>query len=92
MKTWDMDELIKRHSPRLPCDTPISPVRHTPINPNDITYERLKEAYLSVAMIVAEHGECYLPIFERLDKELQKAEKNQSLLDKAFRIAKGSTP
>lgn len=39
---------------------------------NKVSYKQLKKAYLQAAKIVALHGEKYLPIFERLEKEYKK--------------------
>ena len=54
----------------------------------EITYPDLKAAYVQAAKVVAEYGDTYLPIFERLEKELKEAEKKQSAIDRALKIAK----
>jgi len=54
----------------------------------DVTYTDLKAAYVQAAKVVAEYGDTYLPIFERLEKELKEAEKKQSAIGRALKIAK----
>lgn len=54
----------------------------------DFAYSYLKAAYVQAAKVVAEYGDTYLPIFERLEKELKEAEKKQSSIDRALKIAK----
>ncbi len=54
----------------------------------EITYQHIKDAYIKAAKIVSDYGEVYLPIFERMEKELKAAEKKQSAINRAFEIAK----
>ena len=55
---------------------------------DEITYQDIKDAYIEAAKIVSEYGEVYLPIFERMERELKTAEKKQSAINRAFEIAK----
>lgn len=90
MRNWDINTLIERHSPQLPHGAPISPIRHKPLRRGDISNERLKDAYYTIAKIVSEQGEDYLPIFERLDTELKHYNHKHQMLEKAFGVASGS--
>ena len=51
-----------------------------------VTYDQLVEARNKCAFIISKYGECYLPIFERLENELKAFEKNKALLKKALHI------
>lgn len=58
-----------------------------------ITIEKIEEARDKCAIVVAKYGVRYLPIFERLEFELSKGQKQQLLLKKALRISQEiSTP
>ncbi len=39
------------------------------------------------ALIIAKYGQQYLPLFERLEKEIEAREERQKYLDKALKIA-----
>ena len=47
----------------------------------------LKKAYLQAAKVVAEHGEKYLPIFERMQEEYQIQQKKSALIKRAVSLA-----
>lgn len=50
-------------------------------------HQRLQRAYLVAAEIVAQHGEKYLPIFERLESELRAINAKESAIDRARMVA-----
>ena len=52
------------------------------------TEKHIEAAMVLAARIVALHGEIYLPIFERLDKELTAARAEATLMDRAIEIAR----
>lgn len=52
-----------------------------------VSYDTLKKAYIQAAQIVAVHGEKYLPIFERIEKEYQARTKQLDTLKRALKIA-----
>lgn len=52
-----------------------------------ITEEQLREAYKIAADIVARYGDAYLPVFERLHKEVQKLNVASDLKSIALNIA-----
>ncbi len=58
---------------------------------NKVSYKQLKKAYLQAAKIVALHGEKYLPIFERLEKEYKERKKQVSTLNRAIKLAQSGT-
>jgi len=55
-----------------------------------ITDKELEQAYRQAAVIVAKYGETYLPIFDRLAKEIQKRKTKLDLLEKAIELANSS--
>ncbi|AXG69599.1 hypothetical protein KORDIASMS9_01824 [Kordia sp. SMS9] len=50
------------------------------------TLDQIIDARARCAKAIARYGEQYLPIFERLDNEIAKRVKQQSLLNKAIEI------
>ena len=54
---------------------------------NKTTRERIERALEYMAMCVMEQGEVYLPIFERLEDELAKAQAKDSALERARKLA-----
>ena len=54
---------------------------------NKVPYAKLKKAYIQAANIVSLHGEKYLPIFERLEKEYQERKQRLDALDRAMQIS-----
>lgn len=58
---------------------------------NKVSFKQLKKAYLQAAKIVAHHGEKYLPIFERLEKEYKERKKQINTLNRAIKIAQSDT-
>lgn len=55
---------------------------------NNITISELIKARGICACIIAQYGNKYLPIFERLDNEVSKREQQQKLLQKALTLHK----
>lgn len=53
---------------------------------SDIPLSEIIEARDKVARIIAKYGKRYLPIFERLDFEVEKRKKEEELLKKAIDI------
>lgn len=57
------------------------------INDDDVTDRMLSDCYVIVAQIVEEHGEHYLPLFQRLQKEIDLRKQNKKLLRDAKSVA-----
>lgn len=51
----------------------------------------IKLIYQQAADIVAMHGEAYLPIFERIEREYKSQMKNRDVLTRAIQISKSKT-
>lgn len=51
----------------------------------------LRKAYIQSAHIISKHGEKYLPIFERVEREYKNAVERDALLTKAKNIAIDNT-
>lgn len=56
-----------------------------------ISGSELEKAHNQMARIVARHGEKYLPIFERLENELNEQREKYNLMQRALEAAKSST-
>jgi len=54
------------------------------------SYDEIFDAVQYMARIVTLYGDRFLPIFERLQEELKKAEQRKISLDLAKQIAKGN--
>lgn len=54
---------------------------------NEPTLNELISARNECAVIIAQCGEQYLPIFERLEREIANHKKRQELLSRALRIS-----
>lgn len=52
-----------------------------------VDYEKLKKAYINSARLIKLYGETYLPIFERLHKEMEAAQARQDLRKTALELA-----
>ena len=53
----------------------------------DIDEQRLRKAHAFLAHLVANVSEAYLPVFERLDREVERLEQKRSAVEKAREIA-----
>ncbi|HAA13071.1 MAG TPA: hypothetical protein DCE41_15815 [Cytophagales bacterium] len=73
---------------------PFSQFSDEPIKPaNDnrpITLDRVRNAYKISARVVHLYGDRYLPLFERLHKELEAMEKKEVLKKIALKVAEDS--
>lgn len=54
---------------------------------NNVSDIDLKSAYLRAAKIVAMHGEKYIPIFRRLEKEYEKRKERNATFQRAVEVA-----
>ena len=55
---------------------------------DEVTLSDLRQAYRVAAQLVAKDGDKYLPLFERLDQEIEAREHQENIKAKAFKIAK----
>ncbi|HRE62283.1 MAG TPA: hypothetical protein PKU77_00755 [Ferruginibacter sp.] len=55
------------------------------------SYEEIYEVMKFIAKVVDRYGDVYLPIFERVQKELKKADRRKSNLELVREIAKIDT-
>ncbi len=53
-----------------------------------LTLEELERCYIIAARIVADYGDAYLPVFERMKYELEKAKKTEGLKALAIAVTK----
>ncbi len=54
-----------------------------------ITIDKLHGANLIAARIVAKYGDAYLPVFNRLHKEVQKQKESEEIKNIALTVASG---
>lgn len=84
---WDVQKCVKKCSPKT-IDTPhketISLKR---LNKQDITFQDIVHAYELMAKIVTVYGDKYLPIFERLHREIKERQSRHTLLEIAEKIS-----
>ena len=85
MDEWNIEEIIRRYSPNIHNASSYPIARPEKIDA--ITYADIQESYELMANIVIEHGDEYLPIFERLHDELKNHMAKRKLLSKAFEIS-----
>lgn len=57
--------------------------------PGEIAASDLQTAYQLAAGLVAEHGDQYLPLFERLDREMRAIAEKETTMRRALAIANG---
>ena len=76
-------------SQHKPSNTPHTKI--VTIADEEIPLVLLEESYNVTACSVTQYGDTYLPIFERLHRELNKQSAKQLLLKKAFDISVGNS-
>lgn len=88
---WDAKVQVKRLLPKISSlSAEFAPVVRREITKADISDELLTEYYIFMAKIVETYGEAYFPIFERLHNEIEKRNRQRTLLDTALKVASGS--
>lgn len=55
---------------------------------DDVSFSDLRAAYETAAGMVADHGDKYLPLFERLDHAMQERQHQESVKARALEVAK----
>ena len=56
-----------------------------------MSIDRLETALSYAALCIAEHGDAYLPLFERLEAEVEAARAKESARERAIRLAKSGS-
>lgn len=91
-KHWDFDKTLSRLAPQSAQSfEAIAPLKDSELQVTEITDALLEEAYVTMALIVKQHGEHYLPIFERLHNEITERQKKSDLLSVALSVADQDT-
>lgn len=74
-------------------DTPFVPTiyKRKYADSAEVSHKDLLTAYRVAAQMVADHGDKYLPLFERLDNELQALKKKDRILNRALDVALNGT-
>ena len=58
------------------------------IKNSELTTERVMQAKIIAAKIVATHGDAYLPLFTRLEEEVERLSKDKEAIERALEIAR----
>jgi hypothetical protein len=87
---WNVEDYLSRIVPKSGSGLKESfSVKAAPmIEDHEVTDEILHDCYAVMAEVVTRYGDTYLPIFERIHKELEARKKRQALLDKALRLSR----
>jgi len=88
-RKWSADECLKEWQSRNSKRYDVNSVESFQYITSDdeITLSVLKEAYQTAAKVVADHGDVYLPIFERLHNEIEQRKARDTMLAKAQAVA-----
>ena len=86
---WKVEDYLFRIMPNknLSLRESFSGTAAPVIEDHEITDEQLRECYAVMAEVITRYGDCYLPIFERIHKELETRKERQALLDKALKLS-----
>lgn len=87
---WDLQKCLNQCSPKIITMNHI--LTHERLSSDDITLDLITEAYEVMARIVTQHGDRYLPIFQRLHNEIEEYRSHDSLLKLAKNIARNNYP
>ena len=58
------------------------------VDKNELTLERVMRAKIIAAKIVATHGDAYLPLFTRLEEDVERLSKDKEAIERALKIAR----
>ena len=88
-RDWDLEDYIDK---LYPCYgdglSEYFTDKASPTIPDkDVSDVMLRESYNLAAQIVATYGETYLPIFERLQREVDSRNRRRALIDTAIKAA-----
>ncbi len=84
---WSLQYCLSKCRPhRASGSTLIAPVQAR-LDKGDINYGDVAQAYQLLARIVSKYGGRYLPLFERLHREVKKYENQDDLLQLAKQVA-----
>ena len=90
-REWNIDDYIERLKPAQMCalSSDFSRImrRRKSLARSDITDEVLHESYILMANIVNLYGDIYLPIFERLHREIENSRRKRVLVKAARNIS-----
>ncbi len=80
---WDIEECIDACRPKFNKRK-----NKNKLSESDVSFIDIEQSYKIVARIIATYGDKYLPIFERLHREIDKKKSIKHLLDIALNISK----
>ena len=89
MKKWCVYEAFEKAVQDHHCPALSSSPEHLYQDGEPIPIEAWEDALIKAANFVDRWGEAYLPVFERVEQELNQARERLVLLEKARSIARG---
>ncbi|MBL3591682.1 MAG: hypothetical protein JMN24_18160 [gamma proteobacterium endosymbiont of Lamellibrachia anaximandri] len=84
---WNVEDYLKRHRPSINTKRQQTGRRINQLSKEDITLDDIINAYEVVARIVTIYGDIYLPIFERLHREIEEHKMKNKMLNIAKDIS-----
>lgn len=87
---WKVEDYLSRIMPNtnLSLRESFSGKAAPVIEDHEVTDEQLRECYAVMAEVITRYGDSYLPIFERIHKELEVRKERQTLIDEALRLSR----
>lgn len=86
---WNLEDCIKRCSPKACTSTNKEVFTFIQKTASEITLDDIIDAYAVIARIVTIYGDKYLPIFERLHREIEEHKMKNKMLNIARNVAFG---
>lgn len=83
---WSIENAMHNVMRHKDCNQPTF-IKPTHLKNNEVNQATLKRCLNYVACLISQHGDLYLPIFERLKNELEQHQKQDALKDYAKQIA-----
>lgn len=83
---WNVNDCLKRCSPNIISYPQARGVDLNNLEAQDITFNDIVDAYKFMAEVVTIYGDKYLPIFERLHREIEEHKEKDELLELAKNI------
>lgn len=84
---WSAEDCLNRLLKRVSRQPDAKNIPHPIQSIEEVTLPTLTQAYQTAAKTVANYGEDYLPIFEKLHQEIDRMQNKNEMLAKALEIA-----
>ncbi len=84
---WSLRYCLSKCRPHQELSSTLIATIEARLEKGDINYNDVAQAYQLLARIVSKYGDKYLPLFERLHREVKKYEDQNDLLQLAKQVA-----